>query len=140
MSEFLENDLVVVYISKQSRHTDKYCDFKICKVISVGLYDLICESTDSYCNKLFKISKKRCAKFHKRDLIYSEHKTHDPLPGDLVINISDSYGKERKVFTGIVENIIYDPTDRFNPIYTVRIGQETIRAYLENIIVLETSR
>jgi len=140
MSEIFENDLVMIFISKQDRDTDEYCDFKICKVIVVGKHDLICENSNIYSNKLFKISKKRCVKIDRKKFNYKEHKTHNPEIGDLVMSISDSYNKERETFTGIVENISYDPTDQFNQIYIIRIGQKTVRSYLENIIVLETSR
>tara|TARA_R110000868_G_scaffold267093_3_gene526361 strand:- start:4801 stop:5223 length:423 start_codon:yes stop_codon:yes gene_type:complete len=140
MSEIYENDLVMIFISKQSRETDEYCDYKICKVLAVGVYDLICEASSIYSSKLFKISKKRCAKLERKKIKHHEFKTHDPQIGDLVITIHDRYKKERETFTGIVENIVYDPSDQFNPIYNIRIGQETIIAYLENIIVLETSK
>ena len=139
MSEYLENDLVIIYISKQSRETDEYCDFKICKVVAVGKYDLICEKSNVYGSKIFKISKKRCVKLNKCTFKYSEHKTHNPRIGDLVTIVNDFYNKDRETFTGMVENIIYDPSDQFNPVYVIRIGQKTMRAYLENIIVLEES-
>ena len=140
MSEIFENDLVIIFISKQNRSTDEYCEFKICKVVAVGRHDLLCEISSIYSNKLFKISKKRCVKIDRKKFSYKEHKTHIPEIGDLVMSINDSYNKEREILTGIVENILYDPTDQFNQIYVIRIGQKTVRSYLENIIVLETSR
>ena len=100
----------------------------------------MCEISSIYSNKLFKISKKRCVKIDRKKFSYKEHKTHIPEIGDLVMSINDSYNKEREILTGIVENILYDPTDQFNQIYVIRIGQKTVRSYLENIIVLETSR
>ena len=137
MSEIYENDLVMIFISKQSRQTDEYCDYKICKVLAVGKYDLICETSSIYSSKLFKVSKKRCVKLERKKIKHHEFKTHNPQIGDLVITIHDRYKKERETFTGIVENIIYDPSDQYNSIYNIRIGQETIIAYLENIIVLD---
>ena len=128
----------MIFISKQSRETDEYCEYKICKVIAVGKYDLICEMSSIYSTKLFKISKKRCVKLERKKISYNEFKTQNPQIGDLVVTINDHYKKERETFTGIVENIVYDPSDQFNPIYSIRIGQETIIAYLENIIILES--
>ena len=130
----------MIFISKQDRDTGEYCDFKICKVVAVGKYDLICEKSNLYSSKLFKISKNRCLKIDKKKFSYKEHKTHDPKIGDLVLSINSPYGKDRETYTGLVENIIYDPTDQFNQVYIVRTGQKTIKAYLENIIVLETSK
>ena len=89
MKEIYENDLVMIFISKQSRKTDEYCEYKICKVIAVGEYDLICELSSIYSNKLFKISKKRCIKLERKKISYNEFKTHDPQLGDLVITIND---------------------------------------------------
>jgi len=140
MSEIFENDLVIIFISKQDRNTDEYCDFKICKVLAVGKDDLLCEISSMYSNKLFKISKKRCVKIDRKKFSYKDHQTHAPQIGDLVMSISDPYNKERETHTGLVENITYDPTTQFNQVYTIRTGQKTITAYLENIIVLETSR
>ena len=139
MQDILKNDLVVIYMSKQSRDTDEYCDIMICKVIAAGKYDLICEKSNIYSDKLFKISKKRCIKIDKQAFKYCDYLTHNPKIGDLVMAVTDLYSKERELFTGMVENIIYDPSHQFNPVYDIRIGQEIIRAYLENIIVLESS-
>ena len=66
MSEICENDLVMIFISKQSRQTDDYCDYKICKVLAVGKYDLICETSSIYSSKLFKVSKKRWVKLERK--------------------------------------------------------------------------
>ena len=140
MSEIFENDLVIIFISKQDRASDEYCDFKICKVLAVGKHDLLCEISSIYSNKLFKISKKRCIKIDRKKFNYKEHQTHSPQIGDLVMSIIDPYNKERETYTGLVENITYDPTTQFNQVYTIRTGQKTITAYLENIIVLETSK
>ena len=139
MPDILKNDLVIIYTSKQSRGSDVFCDIMICKVVAVGKYDLICEKSSIYSEKLFKVSRKRCIKLSMQTFKHTDHRTHNPSIGDLVMTITDRYNKEREAFTGMVENIIYDPSDQFNPVYDIRIGQKIIRAYLENIIVLESS-
>ena len=135
--DYVENDLVVVYLSTQDRN-QKDCKFKVCKVLSVGMYDLHCETMDTF-NRVFKVSKLRCTKLERKNFRFDKHHPTPPKIGDLVTSIRDSYSTGRESFTGIVENITYDPTSQQEPIYVVRIGQKTVRAYLENIIILESA-
>ena len=67
-----------------------------------------------------------------------EHHTMRPKRGDLVTSIRDTFNQGRDEFTGIVEDIVYDPTSNFSEVYVVRVGVKTVRAYLENIIIIET--
>ena len=133
--DYKKDDLVIVYISNQDREQN-HCDYKICRVVASGIHDVICETQGMY-KKVFKVSKKRCEKIEIKNYDYGEHHTTKPKIGDLVTSIRDTYSKGRDIFTGIVENIIYDPTDQQDPVYTVRIGQKTVRAYLENIIIIQ---
>ena len=134
--EFEKNDLVIVYVSNQDRNQNK-CDYVICDVLEVGRYDLFCQAKNKYTTRIFKVSKKRCVKIQTRNFKYSDHHPVKPRIGDLVSHIKDTYSSGREEYTGIIENIIYDPTTQQETMYIVRIGQDTTRAYLENIVILE---
>ena len=136
--EYVKDDLVIVYLSMHDRTNDKKLDYKVCKVVVVGKHDLICETPGSF-SKLFKVSKSRCVRLENKFFKYSDAKTVKPRIGDLVTSARDTFNKGRDTFTGIVENITYDPTTQYDPIYVVRIGQQTVRAYLENIIIIESA-
>lgn len=134
--EFKKNDLVIVYVSNQGRNQNK-CDYVICDVVAAGRHDLFCQTKSIYSNRVFKVSKKRCVKIQCKDFKYSEHHPVSPSVGDLVLCVKESYTTGREEYTGIVENIVYDPTNQHYPVYIIRVGQETKRAYLENIVILE---
>lgn len=135
--EYVKGDKVIVYLSAKDR-THESVDYKICKVVASGEFDLMCETISTY-SRLFKVSKERCVKIEKRDFNHSQAQPRKPKVGDLVLSMRDTFREDRDEFTGIVENIIYDPTKNTNPMYVVRIGQKTVRAYLENIIILESA-
>ena len=135
--EYVKGDKVIVYLSAKDR-THESADFKICRVVANGEFDLLCETEGTF-NKLFKVSKKRCTKIEDKQFAYDDAQTVRPKIGDLILSIRDTYREDRDEFTGIVENIIYDPTKNLNAMYIVRIGQKTVRAYLENIIILESA-
>lgn len=135
--EYVKGDKVIVYLSAKDR-THESVDFKICKVVASGEYDLMCETVGSF-TRLFKVSKKRCVKIEDKDFNHSQARPKKPNIGDLILSMRDTFREDRDEFTGIVENIIYDPTKNSNPMYIVRIGQKTVRAYLENIIILESA-
>lgn len=135
--EYVKGDKVIVYLSARDR-THGSADYKICRVVVSGAFDLICETVGMY-PKLFKVSKERCIKIEDKTFKHDQARTVNPKIGDLIISIRDTFREERDEFTGIVENIIYDPTKNTSPMYIVRIGQKTVRAYLENIIILESA-
>jgi len=136
--EYVKDDLVIVFLSTQDRRTKNKCKYKICKVVVAGKYDMICETIGTF-SKIFKVSKKRCFKIEMKNYTYLEHKPTPPKIGDLIMSVRDNYSSGRDTFTGIVENITYDPSDQHDPMYHIRIGQKTVRAYLENIIILESA-
>lgn len=135
--DYVEDDLVVVFLSTQGRDK-KDCNFKICKVLAVGVYDLHCETLDTYA-RVFKVSKKRCTKLDRKNFKFDQYHPTVPKIGDLIMSIRDSFSSGRETFTGMVENITYDPTNQQNPMFVIRTGQKTVRAYLENIIILESA-
>ena len=135
--DYLKGDRVIVYLSTQERK-NKSVEYRICKVVASGEFDLICETIGNF-TKIFKVSKHRCVKIDNKVLEYNDHHPISPKVGDLVISIRDTFKSDRDEFTGIVEDITYDPTTNFQPVYIVRTGQKTVRAYLENIIILESA-
>ena len=136
--EYVKGDKVIVYLSAKDR-THESVDYKICRVVACGEFDLVCETISLTFSKLFKVSKERCVKIHIKDFRYDQAQPATPKIGDLILSIRDTFKEERDEFTGMVENIIYDPTKNTNPMYVIRIGQKTVRAYLENIIILESA-
>lgn len=132
-----KGDKVIVYLSTRGRE-DEDAAYKICKIEAVGKFDLLCETAGTF-KKLFRVSKKRCVKILNKIFDPSDANPVKPSIGDLILSVRDSYREDRDEFTGIVENIIYDPTTNPHPVYVVRIGQKTVRAYLENIIILESA-
>lgn len=133
---FKIGDDVVVYLSTCTRGSSTP-EYRISKVVAVGKYDLMCE-VDSRYNKLFKVSKKRCVKLSGSNIDPLDHHPAKPQKGDLVTSMRDTFSHGRDEFTGIVEDIVYDPTTNFSEVYVVRVGVKTVRAYLENIIIIET--
>ena len=136
MDGYKEGDDVIVYLSTKTRDVDE-SEYRICKVIAVGIYDLICETPSKF-SKVFRVSKKRCVKLNNKYIKPLDHHPTKPKLGDLVTSIRDTFSTGRDQFTGIVEDIIYDPTSNSEEVYIVRIGSKTVRAYLENIIIIET--
>ena len=135
--EYVKGDKVIVYLSTQDRKK-RECDFKVCTVIACGVHDLMCETVGSF-TKVFRVSKHRCTKLNQKIYDYGEHHPTPPAIGDLILSIRDTFKEARDEFTGIVEDIIYDPTSHNSPVYVIRTGPKTVRAYLENIIILESA-
>ncbi len=133
-----KGDKVIVYLSTKDREKEN-AEYRICKVTAVGKFDLLCETFGSF-TKLFRVSKKRCVKILNKKFDAFDAQPTKPKVGDLILSMRDSYREDRDEFTGIVEDIIYDPTSNPHPVYVVRIGQKTVRAYLENIIILESGK
>ena len=133
---FKIGDSVVVYLSTKTRDSAEP-EHRISKVVAVGKYDLICE-TESRFNKLFRVSKKRCVRLNGDHITALDHHPKKPKRGDLIISLRDTFSQGRDEFTGIVEDIVYDPTTNCGEVYIIRIGAQTVRAYLENIIIIET--
>ena len=134
--DFKIGDDVVVYLSTCTR-SNNIPEYRISKVIAVGKYDLMCEIKSTF-NKVFKVSKQRCVKLSGRGLNPLDYHPAKPKKGDLVTSIRDTFSQGRDEFSGIVEDIIYDPSSNFSEVYIVRVGAKTVRAYLENIIIIET--
>ena len=133
---FKVGDDVVVYLSTRTRGSD-VPEYRICKVVAIGKYDLMCDADSRY-NKLFKVSKQRCVKLDGTHIAPLDYHPVKPSKGDLVTSMRDTFSHGRDEFTGIVEDIVYDPTSNFSEVYVVRVGAKTVRAYLENIIIIET--
>lgn len=130
-----KGDDVIVYASKQ-KHDKLLTEFSICSVVAVGEYDLICKKDSKFCNNLFAVSKQRCEKILKKIIPPKAFDIKPPIVGDLITSITESYDKKRTEITGIVEEIIYDPSSRSKPYYIVRIGLKTEVVYFDNTIIL----
>ncbi len=131
-------DRVLVYLSLKTRNNCEF-DYRFCKVVLVGLYDLICETEGTF-SKIFKVSQKRCIKIQEKRYHHHDHHPVKPKVGDLITSIRDTYSKGRDTFTGVVEDIIYDPTNNHDEVFIIRTGtSKTVRAYLENIIIIESA-
>ena len=137
--KFKKGDNVIVFGSHSGRSKNT-CTFNFCTVVSVGRYDLFCELDSSTTFKnLFRVSKKRCFKIPDVDIGYEMHKVVDPKIGDLVMSITDRHGKERKIITGLVEEIIYNPVKYESVTVKIRTGSGAEVVKQETIIILETS-
>lgn len=136
--EYCEGDNVLVHVSTKTRNSNE-AEYRFCKVVFVGCYDLICETKGTF-SKIFKVSQKRCVKIKKQEYSYKDHHTTKPSIGDLILSARDTFNKGRDTFTGIVEDIIYDPTNNHEEIFIIRTGSsKTVRAYIENIIIIESA-
>jgi hypothetical protein len=131
-------DRILVYLSTRTRDNQE-SGSRFCKVVLVGMYDLVCETEGTF-TKLFKVSKKRCVKIEKKEYMYEEHHPVKPKIGDLITSLRETFSKGRDSFTGVVEDIIYNPTDNHEEVFIIRTGaSKTVRAYLENIIIIESA-
>ena len=133
---FKVGDDVVVYLSTVTRDNGKP-EYSISKVVTVGKHDLMCETSGTF-KKLFRVSKARCVKLDSGKIGALDHHPQKPKKGDLITSMRDTYSHGRDEFTGVVEDIIYDPTSNIGEVYIIRIGAKTVRAYLENIIIIQT--
>lgn len=136
--EYCEGDNVLVYLSTKTRENEEL-EYRFCKVVLVGEFDLICETSNTF-KKLFKVSKQRCIPILNKNILHDQFHPIKPKKGDLVTSIRDSFSSGREMFTGIVEDIIYDPTSNQDEVFIIRTGAKTTRAYLENIIIIESTK
>ena len=105
--EYVKGDKAIVYLSAKDRNHDG-AEYKICKVVAIGQFDLMCETLGTF-TRLFKVSRERCVKITDKKFDHSQGHPIKPRIGDLILSMRDTYKESRDEFTGIVENIIYDP-------------------------------
>ena len=136
---FKVDDVIIVF-STTTTGLKSRSDCSFCKVIAVGKYDLFCEHIEKLTySKLFRVSKERCFKVPDVSLTHNQGTVSLPKLGDLVMSVTEKYGKDRKVMTGVVEEIVFDPVNYESVTLKIRTGSAVESVNCNSVIILESN-
>jgi len=138
MSEFVEGDLIAVFGGEQDRDTLYTSEVTLCRVLIVGLVDLVVEWSTSYTNSYYVVPKSICLKLYCEPETVFKTRVLDPEIGDLIVSFSGGYKQEDiEKLTGILYKITYKlgKPDKC----TVLCGTEMVSVGWESLIVLHRS-
>ena len=140
MDEFAEGDLIAVFGGELDKDTQYVSEVTLCRVLVVGLDDMIVKWSTNYTSSCYIIPKSICRKLYCEPETVFSAKTLTPQIGDLVVSFSHGYDKNKDIdkISGILYKITYKlgKPDKC----TLLCGTEMVSAGWESLIVLHRSK
>ena len=139
MTQFYENDLVVVFGGELGKDSHAADTVTLCTVVIVGQDDLIVESSTSYSNSYHTVPKAICTRLHLDPSTLSSAKTLTPQIGDLVVSYTRRFSSdEPEKVSGILYKIIYKLGREDS--CSLLCGSEFVTVEWKSLIVLDRAK
>ena len=134
MTKFNENDKVIVAGITTDRKGTRITNTTICKVVSVGKYDLFVKKIpEASYEKAFSIPQSMCQKIEFKKF-NTEKSIQEPKIGNLVISVFSKFSNEEKV-VGRIEKIVNKPGSKQTA--NLRVTTELVEVPFDSLIILE---